>query len=211
MIPLDHNPTEMLMENAKCERWYNPTEIDKLMYSGKIPAESYLSIEEVEGVIEIKNNEQAEGVTKEIQNLFLVQAENELKETLEHIEADGKLTVEELVERYYDDLKEAFNENVANELPEHRPYDCKIDLEPEATLHKGPVYPINPKQDKALKEYIQENLEKGFIRKSESPASYPVLFVPKKTGDLRLCTDYRRLNKVTKRNAYPLPLISQVL
>jgi len=125
-------------------------------------------------------------------------------------EEDSKLSVEELEEKYYEDLKEAFNEQVADKLPEHRPYDCKIELEPEATLHKGPIYLINPKQDQALKEYIEEKLKKGFIRKSESPAGYPVLFVPKKTGDQRLCTDYRRLNKVTKRNAYPLPLISQV-
>jgi len=51
---------------------------------------------------------------------------------------------------------------------------------------------------------------KGFIRRSESKAAYPVLYVPKKIGDKRLCTDYRKLNKVTKRNSFPLPRIDQV-
>ncbi|OUM68919.1 hypothetical protein PIROE2DRAFT_38732, partial [Piromyces sp. E2] len=68
---------------------------------------------------------------------------------------------------------------------------------------------INPKQDQALKEYIEENLEKGFIRKSESPVDYLVLFVPKNKGDYEVvCTDYHRLNKVIKRNAYSLPPFS---
>jgi len=77
-------------------------------------------------------------------------------------------------------------------------------------LYKGAIYPTSPQEEKALKEYIDENLAKGFIRKSESPAGYPVLFVPKKSGELRLCMDYRKLNKMTKRNAYPLPRISSV-
>jgi len=48
-----------------------------------------------------------------------------------------------------------------------------------------------------LKKYIKENLAKGFIRKSKSPAGAPVLFVKKKDGTLRLCIDYRKLNEMT--------------
>jgi len=48
---------------------------------------------------------------------------------------------------------------------------------------------MSPKEEKALKEYIDENLAKGLIRKSESPPGYSVLFVPKKSGELRLCMD----------------------
>ena len=126
------------------------------------------------------------------------------------VQKELDLSAEEIVDKYYANLKEAFNEDIANTLPEHRPYDCKIELEPDAGLHRGSIYPINQKEEKALKEYIEENLAKGFIRKSDSPAGHPVLFTPKKTGDLRLCTDYRKLNKVTVRNAYPLPRISSV-
>ena len=62
-----------------------------------------------------------------------------------------------------------------------------------------------------LKEYIDENLPKKFIRHSKSPAGASILFVKKKDGSLRLCVDYRGLNKVTVKNRYPLPLIAGLL
>jgi hypothetical protein len=66
-------------------------------------------------------------------------------------------------------------------------------------------------ESKALREYIDENLAKGFIRHSKSSAGAPVLFVKKKDGSLRLCVDYRGLNRITAKNKYPLPLISALL
>ncbi len=69
---------------------------------------------------------------------------------------------------------------------------------------------MSEKELKALREYIEENLAKGFIRPSESPAGYPILFVPKKDGSLRLCVDYRKLNDITIKNRYPLPNISEL-
>jgi len=81
---------------------------------------------------------------------------------------------------------------VCNELSPHRIYDL---TEEERT---------------ALKEYIKVNLEKGFIRPSNSPAGEPVLFVRKKDKTLRLCVDYRRLNENTLRDSYPLPLITEL-
>ena len=62
-----------------------------------------------------------------------------------------------------------------------------------------------------LREYIDDNLSKGFIRQSTSPAGAPILFVKKKDGSLRLCVDYRGLNRVTVKNRYLLPLISEAL
>jgi hypothetical protein len=58
-----------------------------------------------------------------------------------------------------------------------------------------------------LKIQLQELLDKGFIRPSVSPWGAPVLFVKKKDGTLRLCIDYRQLNKVTIKNKYHLPRI----
>jgi len=57
---------------------------------------------------------------------------------------------------------------------------------------------------------IRELLDKGFIRPSNSPWEAPVLFVKKKAGTLRLCIDYRHLNKVTVKNRYPLPRIDDL-
>ena len=61
-----------------------------------------------------------------------------------------------------------------------------------------------------LKIQLQELLDKGYIRPSVSPWGAPVLFVKKKDGTLRLCIDYRQLNKVTIKNKYPLPRINDL-
>ena len=61
-----------------------------------------------------------------------------------------------------------------------------------------------------MKLQLQELLEKGFIRPSVSPWGAPVLFVKKKDGTLRLCIDYRQLNKLTVKNKYPLPRIDDL-
>jgi hypothetical protein len=62
-----------------------------------------------------------------------------------------------------------------------------------------------------LREYLQDSLRNGWIRESTSPAGAPILFTPKKDGELRLCVDYRALNKLTIKNRYPLPLIGEIL
>ena len=62
-----------------------------------------------------------------------------------------------------------------------------------------------------LKEYIEENLAKGFIRHSSSPAGAPVLFVNKADSSLCFCVDYRGLNEMTIKNRYLLPLIEEIL
>ena len=61
-----------------------------------------------------------------------------------------------------------------------------------------------------LKEQLKDLLDKGFIRPSVSPWGAPVLFVRKKDGSLRMCIDYRQLNKVTIKNKYPLARIDDL-
>jgi len=111
----------------------------------------------------------------------------------------------------YKDFIEVFNEKNCNILPPHREYDCEIKLKDNSNLFYGPIYPLTEAERDELKKYIKENLEKGFIRKSTSPAGAPVLFVKKKDGSLRLVIDYRKLNEMTIRNSYPLPLISELI
>jgi hypothetical protein len=60
-------------------------------------------------------------------------------------------------------------------------------------------------ESQTLKKWIDEELSTGKIRRSESEAGAPVMFVKKADGSLRLVVDYRRLNEVTKKNVYPLP------
>lgn len=111
----------------------------------------------------------------------------------------------------YHDFLDVFSKDASNRLPEHRPYDLKIEMEDDKPLPSGPIYSLSEPEQLALREYIQENLAKGHIRSSSSPGGAPVLFVKKADGSLRLCVDYRGLNKLTRKDKYPLPLISGTL
>ena len=62
-----------------------------------------------------------------------------------------------------------------------------------------------------LREEITKMEKEGIVRKSVSPWTSPVVLVKKKNGKLRFCVDYRKLNRVTKKDAYPLPRIDEML
>ena len=64
---------------------------------------------------------------------------------------------------------------------------------------------------RVLKKELNEQLSKGYIRASTSPAAAPVLFVKKPGGGLRFCIDYRGLNALTIKNRYPIPLLQETL
>ncbi|KAL5578516.1 hypothetical protein UlMin_020215 [Ulmus minor] len=92
-------------------------------------------------------------------------------------------------------------------IPPEREISFEIELLPgSAPVSKAP-YRMAPAELKELQIQLQELLDKGFIRPSYSPWGAPVLFVKKKDGTLRMCIDYRELNKLTIKNKYPLPRI----
>ncbi|KAL0183843.1 hypothetical protein M9458_019539, partial [Cirrhinus mrigala] len=111
----------------------------------------------------------------------------------------------------YQDLLEAFSRTKATYLPPHRSGDCAIDLIPGATPPRGRIFPLSQAESEAMQRYIQEELAKGFITPSTSPASAGFFFVKKKDGGLRPCIDYRGLNEVTVKHRYPLPLVPSAL
>ena len=99
----------------------------------------------------------------------------------------------------------------ADALPEHQPYDCRIDLKEGATAPWGPIYPLSEVELQTLREWLKEMERTGKIKRSTSAAGSPILFVPKPNGrGLRLCVDYRGLNSVTIPNRYPLPLMQEL-
>lgn len=110
----------------------------------------------------------------------------------------------------YKEYSELIKDEVETALSKHQPWDHEIRLEEGKKPTFGPIYQLSENELKVLKEYIETNLRKGFIRPSESPAGYPILFAPKKDGKLRLCVDYRQLNNITIKNRYALPLISEL-
>ncbi|KAD5317689.1 hypothetical protein E3N88_17635 [Mikania micrantha] len=95
-------------------------------------------------------------------------------------------------------------------IPCDRDVEFKIDLIPGAKPIAKAPYRLAPSELKELMTQLQDLLDKGFIRPSISPWGAPILFVKKKDGSLRMCIDYRELNKVTVKNRYPLPRIDDL-
>ncbi|KAI3746350.1 hypothetical protein L6452_08780 [Arctium lappa] len=95
-------------------------------------------------------------------------------------------------------------------LPPDRQLEFRIDLVPGAAPIAKDPYRLAPSEMQEMMAQLQELLEKGFIRPSLSPWGAPVLFVKKKDGTMRMCIDYRELNKATVKNRYPLPRIDDL-
>ena len=135
-----------------------------------------------------------------------------IHEPSEYLEVSGKAKgTPGHVPNIYRKWRHLFQEEeTAAALPKHQPWDHEIKLEPGKQPTFGSIYALSEKELKTLKEYLNENLKKGFISRSKSPAEYPILFVPKKDGKLRLCVNYRKLNDITIKNRYPLSNISEL-
>ena len=121
-------------------------------------------------------------------------------------EKEGILVDEIPVVREFPDV---FPDDIVS-LPPDREVEFTIDLIPGTEPISIPSYRMAPAELRELKAQLEELLSKGFIRPSISPWGAPVLFVKKKDGSLRLCIDYRQLNRVTIRNQYPLPRIDEL-
>ena len=103
-------------------------------------------------------------------------------------------------------LKESFNE-----LPEQKQWDHAIELTPGSQPFSTKVYPMSPIKQKELDEFLEENLLSGHICTLKSLMASPIFFVKKKDGRLRFVQDYRKLNAMTVKNTYPLPLVPDII
>jgi hypothetical protein len=111
----------------------------------------------------------------------------------------------------FQDFLDLCSADKAKTLPSRKETDHAIDLQPGTSPPYGPIYPLSRVELKELWDYLEVNLKANRIRPSKSPAGAPILFVPKKDGGLRLCVDYRGLNRISVKNRYPLPLVSEIL
>ena len=98
------------------------------------------------------------------------------------------------------EFADIFPTELPKQLPPQRKIDHSIDLVPGAEPPSRPTYWFSYVEMNELKKQLSDLLAKGFIRPSISPFGAPVLFVHKKEGSLRLCVDYRALNKVIIKN-----------
>jgi hypothetical protein len=127
-------------------------------------------------------------------------------QVLESVEDDKPSLEDHPTLREYRDV---FPEEVPS-LPLRRDIDLPIELAPGAVPMSRTPYRMSTPKLVDLKLRLKEMMDKGYIWPNVSPWGALALFVKKKDGTLRLCIDYRQLNKVTIKNKYPLPLIDDL-
>jgi len=120
--------------------------------------------------------------------------------------------LEEVVPEQYHEFLPLFNEVLADRLPLQRSgIDHEVRLKEGETPMCGPLYSMSRAELVVLKEWLEENMSKGFIRQSSSPFAARVLFAKKPDGGLRFCIDYGDINSKPIKNRYPIPLIKEIL
>jgi hypothetical protein len=111
---------------------------------------------------------------------------------------------------FLSDFSDVFPSEIPHQLPPPREIDHRIELTQSTPPTPRSIYRMSPSELDELKKQLDELLECGFIQRSKSPFGAPVLFVKKKDGSMRMCVDYRDLNRITIKNRYPLPLIQEL-
>ena len=129
----------------------------------------------------------------------------------DNIELTEDEEILEIVPSEYHEFMEVFRKTEgADVLPPHRPYDHHIVLQEGSKLTVAPLYQLDATKIDFMRSYIAKERLSGRIRPSSSPYGSPCFLVPKPGGLWRLVVDYRGLNRDTVKDAYPLPLISQI-
>ena len=115
-----------------------------------------------------------------------------------------------ILNEYWDFVKLFAKEALEEAFSAHQSWDYEILIVEDKTLEKTVIYLLSSEKLEVLWMYLNKNLKKEFIRKSQSSAEYLILFVLKKDRKLWLCVDYRGLNNIMIKNSYLLSLISEL-
>ncbi len=125
--------------------------------------------------------------------------------------AEESQPLEDMVPVQYHDFRDVFSKEAFDELPPWKAWDHAIHLTPGAELPHSWMFPLSPAEQKELNDFLCENLVNGCIHPSKSPMGAPMFFIKKKDRSLCLIQDYWKLNEITVKNSYPLPLVSDIL
>ncbi|EDN09807.1 hypothetical protein HCAG_06974 [Histoplasma mississippiense (nom. inval.)] len=109
------------------------------------------------------------------------------------------------------EFKDIFSAEAAAKLDENPIISHHIRLQDGKEPPYGPLYNLSIAELDALRKYLEEMLSRQWVRPTKSPAAAPIVFAKKKDGTLRLCVDYRGLNKITIKDRYPIPRIEEML
>ena len=196
---------------------------------GVSPNETGVDYRETHKGRDLSEKEWIESLVDQELNIDSLKLENDLEETLdicaknttlmtfaqkyrsEQETADALRLVEEQVPREFHEYLKVFSKEAVSRFPEHKPWDHKIELKPGFEPKAQKAFQLPQDEVKLAEKFVQENLEKGYIHLSKSPQSSPLFFVNKKDGGKRPCQDYRYINEWTIKNAYPLPIIQDLI
>jgi hypothetical protein len=145
--------------------------------------------------------------TEPVFAIFLVPAKRKLVVGVSPDENEAELRLLEA----YRDYADVFSKTEAGKLPDFTRVVHSINIEERKIVPFSFIYPLLAVELRVLREYLKSSLAKGWIQKSKSSAGVSILFTPKKDGTLRLCVNYRGLNRITIKNRYPLPLINETI
>ena len=125
--------------------------------------------------------------------------------------AKSEVEARKLVPEKFHKWIKVFGKKQSEQMPTRKVWDHAIEMKEGFVPRKGKVYPLSRKEREEVREFVKEQLRKGYIWPSKSSQMAPVFFVGKKDGKKRMVQDYRYLNEWMIRNNYPLPLISDML
>ena len=114
----------------------------------------------------------------------------------------------------YHDFLNVFSKDISDTLRPYGKYDDRIELLKDkdlSDLGHSAFREMSVPQLEFVKKFLEEHLKKRFIEASSAPCSSPILLAKKPSGGIRFCVDYRKLNSLTKKNAYSLPLIAETI
>lgn len=123
--------------------------------------------------------------------------------------------VRQLLPERYQEYADVFSKAASDELLPRRTNDYQIELEEgktaESAVGYSPLYKQTAQELEAARNYIMDNLNKGFIWPSAAPFASPILMAQKPGGGLQFCVDYRKLNAITRKDRYPIPLVDELM
>ena len=126
------------------------------------------------------------------------------------VELDREKVRKMVPQKFYKWLK-VFEKVELERIPVRKPWDHAIYLREDFVPRKGRIYLMSREKKEKIREFVEEQLRKGYLQLSKLLQTSPVFFVGKKNRKKRIVQDYRYLNKGTIKNNYPLPLISDLI
>jgi len=123
----------------------------------------------------------------------------------------NKEKVRKMVPQKFHRWLKVFEKAESERMPVRKPWDHTINLREDFIPRKGRTYLMLREEKEEVREFVEEQLRKGYFQPSKSSQTLPVFFVGKKDEKKRIVQDYRYFNKEMIKDNYPLPLISDLI